>query len=160
MYDLDLQTQEQPTCLGHVKTESRFASLGWSVPSLLSTKYPLGVIAGGMETGVVHVWDAKALLNSSSSSSSSSPVITSFSQHASGPVKGLQFNALVPSQLATGGIDGSVFIVDLSKPNDAPWTPYSDPAQQQRSSITAVAWNTEVAHILASVPSDDADAKI
>jgi protein transport protein SEC31 len=115
-----------------------------------------------MENGVVHVWDAEALVKSSSSSSSSSDpsssssaaVIVSFTQHASGPVKSLHFNSLVPSQLATGGSDGAVFIVDLSKHNDVPLTPNADPSQQQRSAIMALAWNTEVAHILASAASD------
>jgi protein transport protein SEC31 len=78
-------------------------------------------------------------------------LIASFSQHASGPVKALQFNSLNPTQLATGGSDGRVLITNLEQP-DAAFTP-SD-SGQQRAQITSLSWNTQVAHIVASAAAD------
>lgn len=78
-------------------------------------------------------------------------LIASFSQQ--GPVKALTFNALNPVQLATGGSDGKVIIFHLDQlPHGGPFTPSE--SNQQRSQITALAWNSQVAHILASAASD------
>lgn len=111
-----------------------------------------------MENGHVHVWDAHAVLTNSPSLEQvphSSSAFVSFSEHASGPIKALQFNALIPTQLATGGSDGKVLIVDLDDPTQQPpWPPNGDKSQQQRAPITALAWNTQVSHILASAAAD------
>ena len=78
-------------------------------------------------------------------------LIASFSQQ--GPVKALKFNALNPTQLATGGSDGKVIIFHLDQlPHGGPFTPSE--SNQQRSQITALAWNSQVAHILASAAAD------
>jgi protein transport protein SEC31 len=80
-------------------------------------------------------------------------LIASFSQHASGPVKALQFNTLLnPSQLATGGSDGKVLIANLDQP-DSVFTPCANNSQQ-RAQITALGWNSQVAHIVASAAAD------
>lgn len=149
LYDMNLLNQKEPTKLGSIKTQSRFASLTWSDAN--PEKYPLGLIAGGMENGSVHVWDPRAILQPESTRTA--PTILSFSQHVSGPVKSVQFSPLVPSQLATGGSDGKVLIVDLNEPKSPPFMPCAN-SSQQRSQITSLAWNTQVAHIVASAARD------
>lgn len=149
IYDLQLSHSELgPTLLGSVKTESRFASLAWT-PGTAGGRYPLGLLAGGMENGKIHIWNPEAVMKGSESSS----LIASFSQHASGPVKALQFNGLNDLQLATGGSDGKVVIFHLDQlPNGNPLVPCE--TKQQTAQVTAVAWNTQVAHIVASAAAD------
>lgn len=130
--------------MGSVKTQSRFSSLGWTAGTL-GGRYDAGMLAGGMENGTVHVWNPQGVMRNEES------LIASFSKHASGPVKALQFNSLNPTQLATGGSDGTVLISNLEQP-DAVSTP-SD-SSQQRAQITSLSWNTQVAHIVASAAAD------
>lgn len=148
LYDMNLSCGKEPTRLGSMKTESRFASLAWSTAN--PEKYPLGLIAGGMENGSVHVWDPRAVIGQQSRTAQT---IVSFSQHASGPVKAVQFSPLIPTHLVTGGSDGKVLIIDLDHPNPVPFIPCAKNSQQ-RSQITSVAWNTQVPHIVASAASD------
>ena len=131
--------------LGSVKTQSRFSCLGWSTGGPLASKFSQGLLAGGMENGTVHVWNPRGVM------AQQEPLVASFSQHASGPVKALQFSSLNPSNLATGGSDGRVLNVNLEKPDDV-FMPCQD--HQQRTQITAVGWNTQVGHILASSAAD------
>jgi len=157
LYDMNLTNREpnQPnkaTRLASIKTESRFASLAWSKgessTSNDSNKFPLGLLAGGMENGTVNVWDPRAVIQQQQTTT-----IASFSQHQSGPVKALQFSSLLPSHLATGGSDGKVLITDLDRPDIAPFIPCANNTQQ-RAQITSIAWNTRVAHIVASAARD------
>lgn len=143
-------SQQEPPPLASIKTQSRFASLGWSAGGALRAKYPLGMLAGGMENGTVYVWNPLAMMGKEPASGA---VIATFSQHQSGPVKALQFNTLVPTQLATGGSDGRVLIYNLDEPDEAPFMPCAD-GGQQRAQITALAWNTQVPHIVASAAAD------
>lgn len=106
----------------------------------------MGLLAGGMENGVVHVWDPSAIVEGTDS------LVATFSDHASGPVEALHFNALKPLQLATGGSDGKVLIYSLEAAGPAVMTPCD--TTQQKSQITAVAWNSQVPHILASSAAD------
>ena len=132
--------------LGSVKTEGRFSSLGWS-GATLGGQTPAGVLAGGMENGTVHVWNPQAIM-----SNEGAPLINSFSQHASGPVKALQFNSLKNTQFATGGSDGKVLISDLEQPENV-FMPCAN-GTHQNTQITSVSWNTQVAHIVASSAAD------
>jgi len=112
------------------------------------------LLAGGMENGAVHIWDPQEIMNlKEHHHSDDTAVVASFLQHASGPVKALQFNALNPLQLATGGSDGKVLIFHLDQlPSGNPLTPCESNAQ--KTQITAVAWNTQVVHIVASAAAD------
>jgi protein transport protein SEC31 len=148
LYDLHLSesSSSSPRLLGSVKTQSRFSSLAWT-PGTLGGSYPFGMLAGGMENGTVHVWNPQAVMEGTDS------LIASFSQHASGPVKALQFSKLNPTQLATGGSDGKVLIFHLDQlPEGGVTTPCE--TNQQKTQITAVAWNTQVGHIVASAAAD------
>lgn len=144
LYDLDLSTGDEPRLLGSVKTEARFSSVSWS-PETLGGKYPLGILAGGMENGVINIWNPKAIMENQPS------IIRTIKGHANGPVKALQFNPLKLSQLATGGCDGKVLIVNLDTSDEA-FMPCD--TTQQHAQITAVAWNSQVSHIVASAAAD------
>ena len=146
---MNLTTRGDPIQLASVKTQSRFASLGWSSGGpTISGKYPLGLLACGMENGSVHVWDPQAVIQQTPRQT-----ITSYSDHGPGAVKALQFSKLVPTQLATGGSDGKVLIYNLDQPDVPPFMPCAS-GTQQRSQITALAWNTQVPHIVASAAAD------
>ena len=148
IYDFNMSGSkggDNPVLLGSVKTESHFSSLAWSTGGSLASKYSMGLIAGGMENGSVHVWDPKAIMEQRPA------IVASFSQHSSGPVKAVQFNSLNPTQLASGGSDGKVLIVDLTNPNNV-MVPCE--SRQQTAQITSIAWNTQVAHVVASSSAD------
>ena len=145
---MNLSSGEEPKRIGSIKTQTRFASLAWSTANPATN--PLGLIAGGMENGSVHIWDPRVVIGQQSTAA---PTFASFSQHASGPVKAVQFSPLVPTQLATGGSDGKLLIHNLNESNSVPFMPCANKSQQL-SQITSVAWNTQVAHIVASSASD------
>jgi protein transport protein SEC31 len=132
--------------LGSVKTQGRFSSLGWSAAAL-GGGMQAGVLAGGMENGTVHVWNPHAIMTNEGS-----PLVASYSQHVAGPVKALQFNSLNQTQLATGGSDGKVLISDLEHSENV-FTPCAN-GTHQNTQITALGWNTQVAHIVASAAAD------
>lgn len=150
------ESSAEPNLLGSVKTHIRFTSLAWS-PAGGSG---MGLIAGGMENGAVHIWDPRRII-SGKDDDDDNAIVASFDQqqHASGPIKALQFNALNPLQLVTGGSDGKVLIFHLDQlPSGNVLTPCVNDTQQQqqqqKAQITAVAWNTQVAHIVASAAAD------
>ena len=158
MYDLNLSGSNgsncgaQPINLGSIKTQSRFASLGWSTGGKsLASQFGMGLLAGGMENGTVHVWDPRGIMDQQKNPL----LVATMKQHASGPVKALQFNSLYPAQLATGGSDGKVLITNLDSPSlDNPTVVAPSDDYFQGTQITSVAWNTQVAHIIASSAAD------
>jgi protein transport protein SEC31 len=108
----------------------------------------MGLVAGGMMDGIVHIWNPQSLMKKEESA-----LVASINQHEGGAVKALKFNGLVPNELATGGSDGQVLITSLDTPNQPvvalPGTEPSKGAQ-----VTQLAWNSQVAHIVASAASD------
>jgi protein transport protein SEC31 len=148
---MNLTTGTEPTFLASVKTQSRFASLGWSTGGpALQSRYPLGIVAGGMENGTVHVWDPQAVIEQQQSSRL---IVLSYTDHGPGAIKALEFNKLVPSQLATGGSDGKVLILNLDQSDAKPFSPCANHTQHG-APIMSLAWNTQVPHILASAAAD------
>ena len=152
LYDLNLTSPEghspQPKLLGSVKTQSRFASVSWTVAESIADRFQMGLLAGGMTDGTVHLWNPAALMQQRD------PFVTSISNGGlAGPVKALQFSHLNPTQLAAGGANGQVIIADVSNP-EASDVFAPSPDYKQNTEITAVAWNTQVAHIVASAAGD------
>jgi len=115
----------------------------------LADRFPMGLLAGGMNDGTVHLWNPRQLMQQQD------PFVTSIANGGlSGPIKALQFSSLNPSQLAAGGANGQVMIADISNPsNPDVFAPAAD-GRKQNAEITAVAWNTQVAHICASAAGD------
>lgn len=127
---------------------SRFSSLAWSQMATHADLYPYGLIAGGMIDGNIHIWDPSKLTTDDSES-----LIASVEQHQ-GAIGGLQFNPHKESShlLASGGSDGEVFVMSLDRP-DQPnvFVPAPPPNNAKHTAdITKVAWNSQVAHIVAT----------
>ena len=114
-----------------------------------SAEYPYGIIAGGMVDGKIHIWDCAKLVGEDCGDA----LLAQLEQHQ-GPIHGLQFNPHKESShlLASGGDDGEVYILALDTPeNPNVYVPGPPPNNAKHTAaITKVAWNSQVAHILAS----------
>ena len=112
-------------------------------------EFPMGLIAGGMLDGTVNIWDPARLANGHEQ-----PQLTSINKHTGGAVAGLQFNPHPASShlLASGGSDGEVYIMSLENPQTPNvFVPAPPPNQTKHTGeISKIAWNTQVAHIVAS----------
>ncbi|TIB65666.1 hypothetical protein E3P78_00539 [Wallemia ichthyophaga] len=134
----DVFSGEEPQVKGSVTTSSRFNTLGWG--SVNSSK-PQGVIAAGLESGDISIWDPQLIVNQPSNS-----LLHSNNSH-SGSVRGLDFNLLQSNLFATGASQGEVFIWDLNNPSK-PYLP--GPRSQKLQDITSTSWNAQVPHVLAT----------
>ncbi|KAF8168890.1 hypothetical protein BJ912DRAFT_1048573 [Pholiota molesta] len=132
-FDLGVEGQHGPK--GYVTDTARFNRLAWGH---VDASRPHGVIAAGLENGELALWDPAKILAGAPASDS---LILRNTTHT-GPVRGLDFNPLQTSLLASGAVGGEVYIWDLKDPSK----PYS-PTPGQRSSkldeITSVAWNQQ-----------------
>ncbi|GAA5877749.1 hypothetical protein JCM8547_001527 [Rhodosporidiobolus lusitaniae] len=130
-----------PDPLARIHAPARFNALRWGDWGVKNGDRRLGVLAGGMENGEVAVWDAQAAVEGRD------PLINRWDNVHKGPVRGLDFSPVNANLLASGATNGEIFIFDLSQPSK----PFS-PGQRSRSldSITSLAWNPSVVHILAS----------
>ncbi|KAL7579856.1 hypothetical protein ACA910_004868 [Epithemia clementina (nom. ined.)] len=132
--------------IGSIRTASRFSSVAWTLYTGAQQQYSLGLIAGGMVDGMVHLWDVSALLEGNEGR------ILSLPTNSKGPIKALSFNSLEPSHLAVGGSNGTSWVIDLSSSN--PQLQEPSPGHAQKAEITAIAWNSQVAHIVATAAAD------
>ncbi|OTB05397.1 hypothetical protein M426DRAFT_319932 [Hypoxylon sp. CI-4A] len=141
LWDLNLDNQEQGLELqpiASIAADSRFYDIAWSQPT---EDYPLGIIAGALENGSLDLWDAEQLINGESDT-----LISRTTKHT-GAIKSLQFNPLRPQILATAGAKGELFIYDVHDPSSAFRL---GTAAARSDDLECVAWNTKVAHILAT----------
>ncbi|KAI1655814.1 hypothetical protein F4813DRAFT_366443 [Daldinia decipiens] len=141
LWDLSLDNQEQGLELqpiASITADSRFYDIAWGQPS---EDYPQGIIAGALENGSLDLWDAAKLI-----AGESDALISRTTKHT-GPVKSLQFNPLRPQILATAGAKGELFIYDVYDPENAFRL---GTAAARSDDLECVAWNTKVAHILAT----------
>ncbi|KAI9368456.1 hypothetical protein BJX61DRAFT_219610 [Aspergillus egyptiacus] len=138
LWDLALSNQDagaelQP--VAKIDTDSGFNDLAWTE----SDENSRGVIAGGLESGSLDLWDADKLL------SGSSDALMSRSSKHSGAIKALQFNPRHSNLLATGGAKGELYISDLNNIEN----PYRLGSSTARADdIECLDWNKKVAHIL------------
>ena len=113
-----------------------------------TSEFSHGLIAGGLLDGSIHIWDPSKLISNEKMTPEAS-----VEQHNKA-VHGLQFNPHRESShlLASGGADGEVFILDVGKPSHPNVFIPSPPPNTTKhtAEITRVAWNTQVAHIVAS----------
>lgn len=150
LHSLDLcdTSSSSTTQIGVARASSRFSSIAWSKMVVNRQAFPYGLIAGGMVDGHINVWDPYKMYNKDPD-----PLVSTISQHQ-GAIHGLQFNPHLDSShlLASGGADAEVFVLSLDRP-EAPtvFIPAPPPSNAKHTAdITKVAWNTQVAHILAS----------
>ncbi|KAI7885775.1 hypothetical protein K492DRAFT_233927 [Lichtheimia hyalospora FSU 10163] len=125
---------------GKVSTNARFNTLGWGHTT---TDKPYGIIAGGMDSGELELWDPNAILEDKGAEEA---LILRNSTHQ-GPIRGLDFNSLQSNLLVSAGTNSEVYIWDLTNPT----RPYSPGARSNKlDEVTSVAWNCQVQHILAT----------
>ncbi|KNZ74269.1 Protein transport protein SEC31 [Termitomyces sp. J132] len=140
-YDLGGVGQNGPK--GAVKDSARFNRLAWG-----GDRQSHGVIAAGLENGELALWDPSKILAGAGTSES---LILRNTTHT-GPVRGLDFNPIQTSLLASGGVSGEVYIWDLKDPSK-PYTPTPGSRSTKLDDITSVAWNQQVQYVLAGASS-------
>ncbi|MCO5584315.1 hypothetical protein L7F22_038239 [Adiantum nelumboides] len=138
----------------------RFNRLSWGS---VSPSRPQGLLAAGLESGELNIWDAQKVLDGSPDSK-----VISNTLHT-GPVRGLHFNPKQSNLLASGGVSGEVCIPSISVywivsvaddvfalqvfiwNMETPTKPYSPGAKSTKlDEITSLSWNNQVPHILAT----------
>ncbi|KIY53493.1 hypothetical protein FISHEDRAFT_55132 [Fistulina hepatica ATCC 64428] len=125
---------------GSVKDSARFNRLAWGSAGGVREH---GVLAAGMENGELALWDPARILAGAGVDS----LILRNSTHT-GPIRGLDFNPIQRSLLASGGVAGEVYIWDLKDPSK-PYTPTPGARSAKLDDITSVAWNQQVQYVLA-----------
>jgi len=148
LYDLNItSSKESPEVIGNIKTATRFSSISWTPGSAsISSSFGMGLLAGGMVDGAVHVWNPQNI-----GKGTGNPLVSTITRHQGG-VTALQFNphAASANLLASGASNGEVLITSLDNPSE-PHVYVPAPDQPTSGSeITQVAWNSQVAHIVAS----------
>ncbi|KAI9636109.1 uncharacterized protein MKK02DRAFT_25129 [Dioszegia hungarica] len=126
---------------GSITVGSRFNRLAWSSPN---ASHAQGVIAAGMETGEINVYDPAKILAGADADAAR---IFRSDKHA-GPVRGLDFNPIQKNLLLSGGINAELFIFDLNNPSSAPIPP--GPASTKLGEITSLQWNPTVSRVFAA----------
>ncbi|KAJ1537071.1 protein transport protein S31, partial [Nowakowskiella sp. JEL0078] len=147
LFDLNLTPSKNSSdsyslkSLGKIPINARFNSLAWSSFQLDPTRR-YGILAGGMESGELGVWDPLAIAEGRQNDA-----LLILQQAHSGPVRGLEFNPSKPNLLASGGTDGEIFVWDLQNPE----TPFSPGSRSPKlEDVTILSWNPHHEHILAT----------
>ncbi|EJT99394.1 hypothetical protein DACRYDRAFT_23938 [Dacryopinax primogenitus] len=143
LWEPDLHTAQHDKPTGSVVTTSRFNRLAWGNVSI---DHPKGLIAAGMESGELGIWDPEKIVQGLDPAES---LILSNKKHQTS-LRGLDFNGLQTNLLASGASAGEIYIWDLTNPTK-PYTPTGTAAPSTKLDlITSLAWNSSVAHVLAS----------
>ncbi|KAI0052035.1 hypothetical protein FA95DRAFT_1554003 [Auriscalpium vulgare] len=140
-YELGAEGQSGPK--GVVTNSARFNRIAWGYADGSRQQ---GIIAAGMENGELGIWDPEKIVAQADPSES---LIFKNNTHT-GPVRGLDFNPIQTSLFSSGAINGEIYIWDLKDPSK----PYSPGARSSKlDEITALAWNNQVPHVLATASS-------
>jgi protein transport protein SEC31 len=143
--EYDLGGDGLPAPKGAVTDSSRFNRLAWGQVHRDRSR---GVIAAGMENGELALWDPEKIIVNADVSES---LILRNTSHT-GPVRGLDFNPIQTNLLASGAINGEVYIWDLNDPSK-PYSPTPGTRSTKLDEITSVAWNQQVQYVLAGASS-------
>lgn len=149
------QETEPPQCGGSVTVSETFERLTWGASALDPTRYPMGLIAGGLSDGFIGIWDPAVILRAETGSKNVEGALVAKLEGHTGPIRGLDWNGLESTQLASGALDGECLIWDLSDLDHPSSTKLGGLGAQQRSGSTRpemgpVAWNPRFAKILAT----------
>ncbi|KAM7267529.1 hypothetical protein ACFE04_009695 [Oxalis oulophora] len=147
IFKLDFQSHDDddlPVIGGSPSTE-RFTRLAWGrTGGGAGGAGSLGLIAGGLLDGNIHLWNPQALI------SNEEALVAHLSKHK-GPVRGLEFNSITPNLLASGADDGEILIWDLTTPAEpSHFPPLKGSGTASQGEISFVSWNCKVQNILAS----------
>ncbi len=144
---------------GGTKTSLKFECLSWAKFSAQGA-HPAGILAGGMTDGSITVWDPAALIAAGPGQAQAQhrPLANIAGRHKAN-VSTLQFNPAdnMNHILATGSADNTVLLFDLKAPSGgeiAHYAPAEGDVTGHQAPVSAVAWNNEVGHILASASRD------
>ncbi|KAG2223326.1 hypothetical protein INT45_008983, partial [Circinella minor] len=143
LFKLDLTNSNSSEGLspaGKVSTNARFNTLRWGHAT---TEKPYGIIAGGMDSGELELWNPATILEDTSAEAA---LILRNSTHT-GPIRGLDFNPSQSNLLVSAGNNSEVYIWDLINPIK-PYTPGN--RSSKLDDITSAAWNCQVPHILST----------
>eukprot|EP00732_Lithocolla_globosa_P000751 Lithocolla_globosa_v1_NODE_281_length_4678_cov_13.661043.p1 type:complete len:1073 gc:universal NODE_281_length_4678_cov_13.661043:1186-4404(+) len=133
LFSLDLESKTlEMNKEASIATPSRFSRIAWSQ----------NVVACGMENGNLDLWNSQKLL-----SDPSNALLTRNENTHKGSVNALDFNPLQPNLLASGASDADIYIWDMTNPT-APFFPGNK--SPKLADVSCVAWNRQVAHILAT----------
>jgi len=144
VYSMDLcQDNGTPKQIAKTESSSRFHCLAWGAKGPSG----MGVIAGGLQNGVINVWDPKNMQNP----------LAKIEKHK-GNVNSMAFNPHAGKDhlMATGASDHEVYIVDLNNPQKPDVYSPAGPGQGHKGEVRTVAWNSEVVHVLATAALDGA----
>ncbi|KAF9443094.1 hypothetical protein P691DRAFT_809519 [Macrolepiota fuliginosa MF-IS2] len=143
-HEFDLGTDPARGPKGSVTDTARFNRLAWGY---VDPSRPRGVIAAGLENGELALWDPAKILAGEGPDS----LVFRNTTHT-GPIRGLDFNPVQTSLLASGGVNGEVYIWDLKDPSK-PYTPTPGARSTKLDEITSIAWNQQVQYVLAGASS-------
>ncbi|QDS73681.1 hypothetical protein FKW77_002890 [Venturia effusa] len=141
LWDLGIGNSQQGIELdpsATISVDSSFYDIAWSQPL---DGHSNGIIAGGLESGVLDLWDADKLKTESSKAH-----IASISKH-SGSIKSIEFNPTEHKLLATAGAKAELYIHDLTNLAAAFRL---GTAAARADDYDTVGWNKKVGHILAT----------
>jgi protein transport protein SEC31 len=146
------QTQGRMQKVAGINSAYRFCKLAWTS----STTGSNGMLAGGLEGGMLHVWNVDSLLELAGSNQSQ---VTEYSEEAQsnsalvfakkaheGLVKGLAWNPVQQNVLASASSAADIAIWDLKAGKSVAPGPKSNAL----TSISDLAWNPQVQHIMAT----------
>jgi len=133
--------------MASVQTEGgrRFSSLSWSPMGADTGMHPYGILAGGMQDGIISLWSPYKILQSKGADNG----LLHSSQVHNGTVNCVEFHPGRPSLMATCGADSEVYIMNIEKPQPDLYKP-SETSKHAGSEVLCCAWNRKVQHILCS----------
>ncbi|KAL5543632.1 hypothetical protein UlMin_007416 [Ulmus minor] len=148
IFKLDFQSDDRELpVVGESPSSERFNRLSWSRPVPANDKFGLGLIAGGLVDGSIDIWNPLDLIRPEARENA---LVGHLARHR-GPVRGLEFNAITPSLLASGAEDGEICIWDLANPAEPThFPPLKGSGSAAQGEISFLSWNSKVQHILAS----------
>lgn len=134
--------------LASIRTEGgrRFSSISWGSLGADTGVYPYGVLAGGLQEGVISLWNPYAIVSSKGADSG----LVHSSQVHKGTVHCVEFHPAKPNLMATCGSDSEVNVLNLDKPSKPDLYKPSTTNKHQGSEVLCCAWNRKVQHILCS----------
>jgi len=139
IFSVDFQTDELVApCVGRIDTQDRYRKVVWG-----TNPGGMGNLICGTEKGEIHVYDPTHIMNSGDQNVAPMWV----SQQHLGPVRALDVNPITNHYLVSGSNDSEITVWDINKP-PAPISPGK--RTTPLAPITALAWNKQVQHILAS----------
>ncbi|KAL1142199.1 hypothetical protein V6Z11_A11G081600 [Gossypium hirsutum] len=154
IFKLDLQSEDRELpVVVQCPSSERFNRLAWGKNGSGSDEFSLGLIAGGLVDGSIHIWNPLTLIRSEASEQAR---VGHLSRHKGAHLKIVSFVVLssmplLQNLLASGADDGEICIWDLAAPAlPTHFPPLKGSGSATQGEISFLSWNSKVQHILAS----------